>query len=96
MTIKMKARDLGLDDLRHDVEVDTSGMSGVLGRRVVGQLQSIEGPYLKTIGGYVYGVMMLRIGPAAATLDTHVLAASDVTVDRDPQRRSLGHFGTEA
>lgn len=96
MTIKMKARDLGLDDLRCDVEVDTSGIGGTRGRRVVGQLQSIEGPYDETMGSYVYTVMMLRIGPAAMPLDTIVSAASDVTVDRDEKRPSIGHFGTGA
>lgn len=94
MTIKMKARELGLDDLRHDVEVLQLMGVNEGRRRVVGQLQAIEGPYTEVERSMLVDRVMLRIGPAAMPLDTVVDANSEVTVDREPRRPTIGHWGS--
>lgn len=96
MTVKMKARELGFDDMRYDVEVVELRTAGNPQQRVVGQLQGITGPYGVNEKGLVVDRIMLRIGPAYMPLDTVVDADSEVTVDRDPERKSIHHFASES
>lgn len=95
MTTKIKARDLGLDDLRHDVEFKAN-VGARDTERVVGQLHAIEGPYLQMNIGSSQTVVRLTVGPAANPSKFIVGEEQVVTVNRDPQRPSIGHFGTGA
>lgn len=96
MATKMKARDLGLDDLRYDVEFDELwGHSGR--RRVVGQLHKIEGPYAEApVNGARRVVVRLTIGSGSQMHRHDVAPESEVTVDRAREKRGAVHFGTEA
>lgn len=86
--LKKPARQLGLDDLRYDVECTGKQALSATSSRRVGTLLLVDGPWKSTaidLMGQEFVTLHLAAGPRD-TLRIYVPADDEVTVDRAPQR----------
>lgn len=92
-TIKKRADELGLDDLRYDIEAfSVPSLVRESGRRTVGTLLLIEGPIKLRDPKNTDGVILHIAAGPRDTVKVYVAADSEVTVDRAPTRK-MHHFG---